>query len=149
MAKDAVRQARFDQVRGQVVDRAQAVSQRVGPMTLTARAWMAPRIDRAAQSLESDIAPRMARFMSNTAHRIEPRRMRQRRRWPLMVLLVGSAAAVAGIVMQRRSGGQWSDATKADAADWAGQKIEQAGDKVEQMTERAADRVSRSTDDRH
>lgn len=70
---------------------------------MVARSWSAPRLERAARYVESDLAPRMGSVMKEAAGRIEPPRPRRRRRNTALMLLAAVAAiGVAGAVLTRR-----------------------------------------------
>lgn len=89
---------------------------------LAFRAWSAPRLRDAAKYVESDLSPKVSSALSETAHRIEPRRPARRARAVMVALLAGTAAAcVAGVVLTRRNAAQtaemMTDESAADPAD--------------------------------
>lgn len=70
---------------------------------LLAREWGAPRLERAAGYVESDLAPRVGSFLTSTAHRMDPSRPRHRARNATVAMLgVMAAAGMAGAVLTRR-----------------------------------------------
>lgn len=72
-----------------------------------ARVWAAPRIERTGVAVQERLAPRVSEMMVSTARRVQPRVVRSRRRWPLVVggiaLLAAGGAAAAVLRSQRRS----------------------------------------------
>ncbi|MFC6083277.1 hypothetical protein [Sphaerisporangium aureirubrum] len=109
--------------------RALRTAERIGPMASTARetaahriedarVWAAPRLDRAAHSVEEDIAPKVSAFLATAAERIDPApSVRRRSRWTTVALLAGCAACAVGIVLYRNNTRRWADSMKDSAAD--------------------------------
>ncbi|WP_242910713.1 hypothetical protein [Actinomadura terrae] len=101
-----------------------ASAERIKPVAadrvLVARGWGAPRIRRAAQYVETGLAPKVSSFLSGVAHRVEPPG-RDRPRRGAVVAMVGAVAAVgvAGAVLTRRSvtGGSDDASEEATSAD--------------------------------
>ncbi|MUN41237.1 hypothetical protein [Actinomadura litoris] len=115
--------------------RASVTADRIRPVAaervLVARGWGAPRIRRAAQYVETGLAPRVSSFLSGVAHRVEPPG-RDRPRRGAVVALVGAVAAVgvAGAVVTRRSVTGGSDdaseeATSADSMTVSGADVDE------------------------
>ncbi|MFC5187816.1 hypothetical protein [Actinomadura harenae] len=74
---------------------------------LAFRAWSAPRLRVAAKYVESDLGPKVSTALTETAHRIEPRRPARRARSVMVALLAGvMAACVAGVLLTRRNAAQ-------------------------------------------
>ncbi|WP_214415664.1 DUF5324 family protein [Sphaerisporangium fuscum] len=98
-----------------------------------ARIWAAPRLDRAAHSVEEQIAPKVSAFLSQAADKIDPspslrRRGRGRGRWSMIALMCGIAACAAGVMMYRNNARQWAETMKdtgADASRWSGQRVDE------------------------
>jgi hypothetical protein len=140
---------------GRVMAQLMRARQRVGPMAgsardqaahriVDARSWAAPRLDRAAHSVEAELAPRVSSMLSEAARRVDPTPVKPRR-WPMMVLISGLALGVAGYAMYRRNAQQWTDTMKgtaADASQWVGDKAGRASDKIAGK----ADAAGRSAD---
>ncbi|MDH2425672.1 DUF5324 family protein [Sphaerisporangium sp. TRM90804] len=83
-----------------------------------ARIWAAPRLDRAAHSVEEQIAPKVSAFLSQAAERIDPSPTVNRRgRWSTFALLAGFTACAVGVVLYRNNARQWADSMKDSAAD--------------------------------
>jgi hypothetical protein len=92
-----------------------------------ARAWAAPRLDRAGVAVQERIAPGLAGMLRRAAQRVEPARSRKRR-WPVLaagaaILAVGSGAAA---FMLNRRGHLGHPGSAAGAP--AGTSSETAGD---------------------
>ena len=71
-----------------------------------ARIWAAPRLERTGQTLEDQVAPKMAAMLSAAAQRIEPVPARRRRRWPVLAAGLVAAAglsATAAYLLKRRA----------------------------------------------
>jgi hypothetical protein len=66
-----------------------------------ARAWTAPRLERAGTALQERIAPSVSGMLTRAARRIEPKRAKGRRRWPFLVGLILAGAATAGAAVLR------------------------------------------------
>lgn len=140
----------------QAKTRALRTAERIGPMASTARetaalriedarVWAAPRLDRAAHSVEEDIAPKVSAFLATAAERIDPAPTTRRRgRWSMIALIAGCAACAAGIVMYRNNTRKWADSMKDSAADatrWtaarAGEDSEMSDARTEEGSPRA------------
>lgn len=66
----------------------------------SARAWTAPRLERAGTALQERIAPNVSDALTRAARRIEPKQAKGRRRWPLLaagMILAGGLTAAAAI----------------------------------------------------
>jgi hypothetical protein len=109
-----------------------------------ARYWAAPRLDRAAHSVEKQLAPKVSGFLSDAAKVVEPGPVvRMRRRWPMFALFAGLALGAAGFMMYRNNR-QWADSLKessADAGRWVADKTSDATHKVGDKAEDATDKV--------
>jgi hypothetical protein len=71
-----------------------------------ARIWAAPRLERTGQTLEDQVAPKMAAMLSAAAQRIEPAPARRRRRWPVLAAGLIAAAGLsvtAAYLLKRRA----------------------------------------------
>jgi hypothetical protein len=79
-----------------------------------ARTWTAPRLDRTGQTLEKQVAPKMAAMLSSAARRIDPAPSR-RRRWPFVAGGLALAAGLSGaaylLIRRRSSQNQWGKVT--------------------------------------
>ncbi|WP_285777523.1 hypothetical protein [Microtetraspora sp. NBRC 13810] len=118
-------------------------AERVGPMAdnardvaatriVDARTWAAPRLDRAAHTVEDQLAPRVSMMLSEAAKKVDPAPVK-RRRWPMLVFLSGLMVGAAGYMMYRKNAQQWTDTMKdsaVDASQWAGAKSERTGETV-------------------
>ncbi|MEV7967400.1 DUF5324 family protein [Sphaerisporangium sp. NPDC088356] len=95
-----------------------------------ARVWAAPKLDRAAHSVEEQIAPKVSAFLVQAAEKIDPApSVRRKGRWSTVALLAGFAACAVGIVLYRNNARQWADSMKdtaADASRWSGDRVEDA-----------------------
>lgn len=94
------------------------------------RYWAAPKLNSAARSVETQVAPKVSRFLTATAKRVAPARpVKARRRWPLTMLLTGLTLGTAGYLMYRNNSQQWEDSVKepADASSWSSTGQETAG----------------------
>lgn len=99
-----------------------------------ARMWAAPRLDRAAQSVEEDIAPKVSAFLSQAAKRIDPSpAVKARRRWPVMVLVSGLGLGALGYMLYRNNARQWTETMKDTSAD----KSRRVGEKADEVRGRA------------
>lgn len=86
------------------------------------RHWAAPRLNSAARAVEAQVAPKVSRFLTATAKRIEPSRSaKARRRWPMTVLITGLALGTTGYLMYRGNTQQWADSLQesSDASSWS------------------------------
>ena len=96
-----------------------------------ARAWAAPRLDRAGVAVQERVAPGIAGMLRRAARRVEPPRS-HRRRWP--VLAAGAAVLAAGggaaaFLLNRRGQAGADLGQEAPAASTpAGTSSETAGD---------------------
>lgn len=87
-----------------IVPAAQRTRDSAAERMLLARGWSAPRLERAAGYVESDLGPRLSSFLTDTAHRIEPPRPSHRARNAALAMLgMVAAVGVAGALMTRRS----------------------------------------------
>jgi ferric-dicitrate binding protein FerR (iron transport regulator) len=96
-----------------------------------ARVWAAPKLDRAAHSVEEQLAPKVSALLSQAAEKIDPApSVRRRGRWSTIALLAGFAACAVGIVLYRNNARQWADSmkdTSTDAGRWSGDRMDDAG----------------------
>ncbi|MFC4530968.1 hypothetical protein [Sphaerisporangium dianthi] len=96
-----------------------------------ARVWAAPMLDRAAHSVEEQIAPKVSAFLVRAAERVDPApSIKRRNRWSMLALAAGVAACAVGIVLYRNNARQWNDTMKdtgADASRWSGGRVEDTG----------------------
>jgi hypothetical protein len=141
--------------------RAKRTANKVGPMAgdarvmtaqriENARIWAAPRLDRAAHSVEERLAPRVSAFLSNAARRVAPASTRTRRRWPLFALVSGLALGAVGLMMYR-SNQQWADSVKettADAGRWVSHKKNHAADRMGSSGSEARDKINERVQER-
>ncbi|WP_147268865.1 hypothetical protein [Sphaerisporangium album] len=145
---------------GRVKTKAMRTADQVRPIASTARevashriedarVWAAPRLDRAAQSVEEQIAPKVSAFLTQAAEVIDPspsiRRRSGRARWSTVALLAGFAACAVGIVIYRNNARQWADSmkdTSADASRWSGERSEESARGMDE-TGATADEASR------
>ncbi|WP_165634740.1 DUF5324 family protein [Thermostaphylospora chromogena] len=125
----------LDQVKTQVEHAAEVA----GPMAeeardmaatrlVDARSWAAPRLDRAAHSIEDDLAPKISAFLSETAKKVDPSPARSRK-WPMMLLISGIALGVVGFVMYRKNS-RWPESmreTASDPSQWMSDSPESGG----------------------
>ncbi|GII84697.1 hypothetical protein Ssi03_26870 [Sphaerisporangium siamense] len=126
---------------GRIKTQARRTAEQVRPVASTARevashriedarVWAAPMFDRAAHSVEDQIAPKVSQFLTQAAEAIDPSptlRRRGRGRWSTIALLAGFAACAVGIVLYRNNARQWADSmkdTSADASRWSGEREE-------------------------
>lgn len=137
----------LDQVKTQVEHAAEIA----GPMAeeardiaatrlVDARSWAAPRLDRAAHSIEDDLAPKISAFLSETAKRVDPSPARSRR-WPLLLLIGGIALGALGFRMYRKNS-EWPESmreTAADPSQWMSDSP-QSGGTASGSTEASGDR---------
>ncbi|GAA5047277.1 hypothetical protein GCM10023259_021800 [Thermocatellispora tengchongensis] len=135
-------------------------TERVGPMAsdardmaaeriVNARSWAAPRLDRAAHTVEEQLAPRVSAMLADAARRIDPKPVRSRR-WPMLVLLSGLALGAAGFYMYRKNAQQWTDTMRdsaADASQWMGEKAEQTGERISEKAETAGTAADRQAEE--
>ncbi|MCW2876926.1 MAG: hypothetical protein JWQ95_1026 [Sphaerisporangium sp.] len=124
MKAQAIRTA--DQVRPMASTAREVAAHRIED----ARVWAAPRLDRAAHTVEEEIAPKVSAFLAQAAEKIDPApSVRRRGRWSTIALLAGFAACAVGIVLYRNNARQWADSMKdtaADASRWSGDRVEDA-----------------------
>ncbi|MGW4641910.1 hypothetical protein ACWEN6_25575 [Sphaerisporangium sp. NPDC004334] len=96
-----------------------------------ARVWAAPMLDRAAHSVEDEIAPKVSAFLARAAERVDPApSIKRRSRWSMLALAAGVAACAVGIVLYRNNSRQWADTMKdtgADASRWPGERVDDMG----------------------
>ncbi|MFC4587883.1 hypothetical protein [Sphaerisporangium corydalis] len=141
MKAQAVRTA--DQVRPMASNAREVAAHRIED----ARVWAAPVLDRAAHSVEEQIAPKVSAFLVQAAEKIDPApSIRRRGRWSTVALLAGVAACAVGIMIYRNNTRQWADSMKdsaADASRWSGDRMEDGGRPDE--SGRRADDPSRRT----
>lgn len=123
MKAHAVRTA--DQVRPMASTAREVAAHRIED----ARVWAAPMLDRAAHSVEDQLAPKVSAFLVQAAEKIDPTPARRRSRWSTIALMAGFAACAVGIVLYRNNARQWSESMKdttADASRWSGDRAEDA-----------------------
>lgn len=71
---------------------------------LDAREWSAPRLERAADYVETELGPRVGSLLTRTARKVEPSRPSHRsRNATLMMLAAIGLAGVLGALMTRRN----------------------------------------------
>lgn len=102
-----------------------------------ARSWAAPRLDRAAHSVERDLAPKISAILSDTAKRIDPGPAKSRK-WPLMLLIGGITLGIVGAMMYRKNAQRWTDTMKetaSDASRWMSEKAERSEETVTEKTD--------------
>jgi len=159
----AIPRERLDQVRTQTV---KAV-EKVGPLASQARdvasrriedarVWAAPRLERAAHTVEERIAPRVSAMLSDAAKAVDPgKTARAKRRWPVLTLVTGVALGAIGYVMYRNNQ-IWVDSmteTGGEAAALAGEKVAETsrraaatGERAAETSERLAEKAERLAD---
>jgi len=104
--------------RTQARDKAAAAAAAARQGTYSARSWAAPRLERTGQTLERQVAPRMAAMLSSAARRIDPAPAK-RRRWPFVtagLMLAAGLCGTAAYLVNRRAARQWGEAPKATGA---------------------------------
>lgn len=70
-----------------------------------ARAWTAPRLERSARYVETELGPKVGSMLHTTAHKVRPAKTGGRRRVVALVLLmVGGVASTIGALARRRNG---------------------------------------------
>src|SRR5215467_9869246 len=96
----------------QARDKAAAAAAAARQGTYSARIWVAPRLERAGQALEQQVAPRMATMLSSAASWIDPAPAK-RRRWPFVaagLMLAAGLCGTAAYLVNRRAARQWGEA---------------------------------------
>ncbi|HZB29836.1 MAG TPA: hypothetical protein VE465_06690 [Streptosporangiaceae bacterium] len=69
-----------------------------------ARAWTAPRLERTATYVESELGPKVGSMLHTTAHKVRPAKTGGKRRMVALVLLVaGGVASTLGALARRRN----------------------------------------------
>ena len=94
---------RARQVAAQVKPHASSARAAAGRGVHRTRALAAPQVERAGQTLEDSVAPKVSAMLSSAARRLEPPEPR-RRRWRKLAgisLLAAAASAVAAVVRGR------------------------------------------------
>jgi len=148
----AIPRERLDQVRTQTV---KAV-EKVGPLASQARdvasrriedarVWAAPRLERAAHTVEERIAPRVSAMLSDAAKAVDPgKTARAKRRWPVLTLVTGVALGAIGYVMYRNNQSWVDSVTEAgEAAALAEDQGAETGRRATDAGERAAEKAER------
>jgi hypothetical protein len=111
-----------------------------------ARIWVAPRLDRAAHSVEEQIAPKVSAFLSQAAEKMDPSpSLRRRGRWSTIAMLAGFTACAIGIVLYRNNARQWAESMKESAEDasrWVGDRAEDTADRISSRTDEAGRRTN-------
>lgn len=104
---------RFRRLRARANGMSTGMAERFGPAThsaktmaaervMGAREWSAPQLDRAAQYVEHDLAPRVSSMLAAGARRIEPpRRSRRTRNIVIGMCAMAGVAVAAGILATR------------------------------------------------
>jgi hypothetical protein len=70
-----------------------------------ARAWTAPRLERTAHYVESELGPKVGSMLHTTAHKVRPAKSgRKGRTVALVLLVVGGVASTLGALARRRNG---------------------------------------------
>ncbi len=106
LAADRARMA-ATQATTQFTPLAKSAQLTIGRGVYGARVWAAPRVERTGVAVQERLAPKVSSVMIATAHRLQPPRASQRRRWPVIVggmaLLAAGGAAAAVLRMQRKA----------------------------------------------
>ena len=69
-----------------------------------ARAWTAPRLERTAHYVESELGPKVGSMLHTTAHKVRPAKVRSKRRIvAVFLLVVGGVASTLGALTRRRN----------------------------------------------
>jgi hypothetical protein len=69
-----------------------------------ARSWTAPRLERTAHYVESELGPKVGSMLHTTADKVQPAKTRGKRRMVALVLLVvGGVASTVGALARRRN----------------------------------------------
>ena len=150
---------RLDRVRSQA---AWAIG-KVGPAAVTARdvaahkiedarVWAAPRLERAAHTVEEQLAPKVSAMLSDAAKVVDPgRTARAKRRWPMLTLVTGVALGAIGYMMYRNNQ-QWVDSMR-ETGNGIGEKVAETtqkaaatGERAAEASERLAERTEHLTD---
>jgi hypothetical protein len=70
-----------------------------------ARRWTAPRLERTAHYVETELGPKVGSMLNTTAHKVRPAKAGGKRRAVALVLLVvGGVASTLGALARRRNG---------------------------------------------
>lgn len=143
---------RLDQIRTQ----ATRAAARVAPMATgarevavhridDARVWAAPRLERAAHTVEEQLAPRVSAMLSDAAKVVDPgKTARVKRRWPMLTLVTGVALGAIGYVMYRNNQ-QWVESMR-ETGNGIGEKVAETTHKAAATGERAAEASERLTE---
>jgi hypothetical protein len=67
-----------------------------------ARAWGAPRLDRAGRYVEREVGPRVGSMIRRTAGRVQPARGGVRQGMAMTMLVLGGVLGAAGAIATRR-----------------------------------------------
>lgn len=160
-----VPQTRLSQVKTQAV----RAAGKVGPMAAgarevaahtidDARVWAAPRLERAAHTVEEQIAPKVSAMLSDAAKAVDPKKTTPNRRWPMLTLVTGVALGAVGYLMYRNNQ-QWAESMKEsgmEARDRIGDKVAETSrraattsEKAAEASERLAEKTEKMTDQRN
>ncbi|WP_018654273.1 hypothetical protein [Actinomadura flavalba] len=93
---------------------ASTAAERIGPAAqqtrvatadgiLAAREWSAPRLERAAKYVESDLAPKVSAVLSDTAQRVEPPKPRRGRKFALTALVAVALVGIASVIAKNKA----------------------------------------------
>ncbi len=146
---------------GRIKAQAMRTAETVGPMANDARDmaasriedaryWAAPRLDRAAVSVERQIAPKVSSMLADAARAVDPSpmaKLKYRRRWPMFALMTGLALGAIGFFMYRNNR-QWADSVKetsADAGRWVSDRASTAAGRTSEKSGEAAERIQSQT----
>lgn len=110
-----------------------------------ARYWMAPRLDRAAVSVEKQLAPKVSSMLSDAAKIVNPApTAKLERRWPVFAFGAGLALGVIGFMMYRRNRQRWAESVKetsAEAGKWVSAKARGTASRVSEKSEEVAEKA--------
>lgn len=149
-------QTRLNQVKSQaaqVKSQAARAVEKVGPIAANAydvashtiedaRVWAAPRLERAAHTVEEQIAPRVSAMLSDAAKVVDPgKTAKAKRRWPVLTLCTGLALGAIGYLMYRNNR-QWVDSVN-EAGMAVGEKVAETSRRAAGASERAAEASER------
>lgn len=142
-------QARLDRVKSQA---AWAIG-KVGPAAVNARdvavhtiedarVWAAPRLERAAHTVEEQLAPKVSTMLSDAAKLVDPgKTVKARRRWPILTLVTGVALGAIGYLMYRNNQ-QWVD-SMTDTGNGVRERVAETTREAAETSERAAEASER------
>jgi len=84
-----------------------------------ARAWTAPRLERTAHYVETELGPRVGSLLHTTAHKVKPAKPRNnhRRLFAVVLLVFGGVASTIGALVRRRNAASIGTETRDVPAD--------------------------------